>query len=561
MDLFRGSPAANSVPETAKMTKAYRKDRRSIDRISFLFFLLAFVFGRANVEGFDRNNLPLKTWGGFSVHRSWIYDALEKVALAGLTEEVLLNSKPLNRREAAKIVAQAVRRLQTDEYGDYNHRGYLEDLLYELIQEFRFELGELGIKTPLNREAPKTFFNLTSVDHLQFGGDFAARSQEIPNRFGQRIHKGGNGNPTLDGRLQIGDFLSFYYQPELIGNRESSQGRILNSYGKLTFWNTELELGRDSLWWGPGYRGSMSFSNNALPLDQIRIGSAEPFHLPWLLSYLGPVKANLFVARLEKDREIAHAKVSGWRIGVAPSRFVELGFNRMFQFGGRGRQALNPGQFLGLLVTQGSDDANKSTNVNNVMSFDGTFRIPDIERYIMIARDAAFYFDFGWDDTLFGLIVPDKPGGLLGTYLAGVFGDPKLDLRIEYAKTSDLQFTHAGYTSGFTYKGSVLSHFVGTKGDDLYARATRWINPDLLVGFQISRSRIGSTLPSHLGPSLVESASFGLDAAYRISPNSSISLGYHYARLQGQDRNTGADTGSTKNNNVFRFEFTRSFGQ
>jgi hypothetical protein len=273
------------------------------------------------------------------------------------------------------------------------------------------------------------------------------------------------------------------------------------------------------------------------------------------------VKASLFVAQLEENRDLSRAKVSGWRFGFAPSRFVELGFNRMFQFGGKGRGTLNPGQFLGLLVTQGSDSAAKTTNVNNVMSFDGTFRIPDVERYILIARDAAFYFDFGWDDTLFGLIVPDKPGGIVGTYLTGILGDPKLDLRIEYAKTSDIQFTHSRYTSGYTYRGSPLSHFIGTKGDDLYARLTRWISPDFLLGFQISKSHIGGTAPAHLGPSLTQSQSFGLDLSYRLSPNSSVFMGYDFARLRRENRNNDADKGPPKDNNLFRFEFSRSFGQ
>ena len=56
--------------------------------------------------------------------------------LAGLAEQALLNSKPLSRVEAARIVAQAVRRLEWDKYGDYNHRGYLEELVYQLVEEF-----------------------------------------------------------------------------------------------------------------------------------------------------------------------------------------------------------------------------------------------------------------------------------------------------------------------------------------------------------------------------------------------------------------------------------------
>ncbi|MBI3058809.1 MAG: hypothetical protein HYY81_05810 [Deltaproteobacteria bacterium] len=145
--------------------------------------------------------------------------------------------------------------------------------------------------------------------------------------------------------------------------------------------------------------------------------------------------------------------------------------------------------------------------------------------------------------------------------MAGIFGDPKLDLRIEYAKTSDIQFTHSRYTSGFTYRGLPLSHFIGTKGDDLYDRLTRWISPDLLLGLQVSRSHIGTTVPAHLGPRLTQSQSFGWDLSYRLSQNSSISLGYEFSLLRSENRNNTSDKGPTKDNNLFRFEFSRSFGQ
>jgi len=529
-------------------------------RAGVLFFIFHLLLC-AGASAFDRANVPLKNWGGFSIYRSWVYDALEKIVLAGLAEEVLLNSKPLSRVEAARIVAQAVRRLEWDKYGDYNHRGYMEELLYQLVREFGPELAEMGIKTPLNPNGSAGFFSFKPVEHTEFGVGSATRSQTVVNNFGQGFKKGTSGTSTLDGRIQLGDFLSLYYQPGFLRDRETSHGQLVSGYGKLTLASTELEVGRDSLWWGPGFRGSMSFSNNALPLDQVRLSSAEPFRLPWLLSYLGPVKTSLFIAQLEQNRDHPGAKVSAWRFGFAPSRFVELGFNRMFQFGGKGRGTLNPGQFLGLLVTQGSDKPFKTTNVNNVMSFDGTFRIPDVERYILIARDAAFYFDLGWDDTLFGLMVPDKPGGIVGTYLAGLFGDPKLDLRIEYAKTSDIQFTHAGYTSGFTYRGSLLSHFIGTKGDDLYFRLTRWVSPDLLLGVQTGWSHIGSPDRSLQSAPLTQSQSFGYDLSYRFSPTSSILLGYDSSRLKKQDRISGAGIGDSKNNHLFRFEFSRSFGE
>lgn len=528
-------------------------------RLVFSAFLLLFAIGHspfAIVHAFDRTNVPLKNWGGSSVNRSWVYDALEKLVLAGLADQVILNTKPLSRVEAARIVAQAVRRLEWDQYGDYNHRGYLEDQLYRLVEEFSSELAEMGIRTPLNKEATPRFFDIEPIDHAQFGIGFAGRNQAVVNNFGRSATKGGNPHSTLDGRLHVGDFFSLYYQPEFSRDKDSYQGRLQTGYGKLTLWNTELEVGRDSLWWGPGFRGSMLFSNNARPLEQVRLGSAEPFRLPWFLGYLGPIKANLFAARLEEDRDFPRAYVGGYRFNLAPFSFLELGHGRGFQFGGEGR-GFRARDFPKILVTQGSDDPNSPVNINNLVSYDITLRIADVARYIPVARDLALYWEIGWDDTHSGLFVPDKPGGIVGALFAGFLGDPKLDLRLEYAQSSEIMFTHGIYTSGFTYRGSVLSHFIGTKGNELFVRISRWVYPDLLLGFQTSRAEVGPTAAGLLGLPREKRNALGFDLSYRITDRSSVFLGYDFARIK--DR--GFVAGKTGNDNLFRIEFTRSFGK
>ena len=127
-------------------------------RVSILFIVLLglaaicqLIFTNS-IIAFERTNVPIKNWGGFSVNRSWVYDALEKVVLSGLADQVLLNTKPITRVEAARIVGQAVRRLKLDQHGDYNHRGYLEELLYQLIGEFGSELSEMGVRTSINKD-------------------------------------------------------------------------------------------------------------------------------------------------------------------------------------------------------------------------------------------------------------------------------------------------------------------------------------------------------------------------------------------------------------------------
>lgn len=524
-----------------------------------LFLTIYYLLPIIPIHAGDRTNVPLKNWGGFAINRSWVYDALEKIVLAGLADQAILNIKPMSRMEVARIVAQAVRRIGQDQIGDYNNREYLEELLYKLVKEFRVELAEMGIKTPLNHEAQPTFVGLKPVDHVQVGGAYASNSQTLVTHSGQHVNEGANGYVTFDGRDYLGDFLSLYYQPEFFVNEDGSQGRLQLGYAKLTFWNIELEAGRDSLWWGPGYRGSMLFSNNAPPLDQIRIGSAEPFRLPWIFSHIGPIKATTFVGQLEYDRDFPNAYVGGYRFSVAPTKFLEIGHGRAYQFGGDGRSYTFrdfPGTVFQTTTSSGIDNPDNPRSINNVLSADATIRIPNVDRYIFIARDMSLYGEMGWDDTQHGWLYPKKPGGIVGTYLTGFLGDPKLDFRLEYAKSTSIMFTHHLYDSGFTYKDSVLSHFIGTDGNEIYARLSRWMSENTLVGLQLSRADIGTTQKDFINKLPHEKRNtIGLDVSYQITERSSIYTEYDFSRIN----NHNFEKGDSENDHLFRIEYTYSF--
>src|SRR5205823_31135 len=91
------------------------------------------------------------------------------------------------------------------------------------------------------------------------------------------------------------------------------------------------------LWWGPGYHGSLLLTDHAFPLDMVKVGSDEPFRLPWVLSRIGEWKVNTFLTQLERDRDFPRANVFGARISYLPTSWIELGLTRLTQFGGRGR--------------------------------------------------------------------------------------------------------------------------------------------------------------------------------------------------------------------------------
>src|SRR5438552_9021234 len=136
-------------------------------------FAVAILAPATAVAG-DRTNIPLKNWGGFAEFRDAVYDDLERLVTAGLADRTLLNTKPLSRIEAARIVARAIQKIRGDDAGGLNARRDLEPVLDRLMEEFKVELVSLGVQAP-GGSAPPGFVSFLPLDRAQVFGAYASR--------------------------------------------------------------------------------------------------------------------------------------------------------------------------------------------------------------------------------------------------------------------------------------------------------------------------------------------------------------------------------------------------
>ena len=512
------------------------------------------------VSAQTRSDVPLKNWGGFAVFRDSVYDDLERLVTAGLGDRVLLSTKPLSRQEAARIVARAIEKIKRDEDGAYNLRRDIEPVLNRLMEEFRAELAALGVSASETQEAPPRFFSLLPADRAQVRAGYGSRKLSLLNSQGLRFQEGANGAVTFESRAQIGDLLTFYVQPELQANREFEAIRLLAGYAKLTLYNLELLVGRESLWWGPGLHGSLIFSNNAPPLDQIRIGTAEPFLLPWVGQWLGPTKVLFFLAQLEEHRDHPRAKLAGIRGTIAPFSVLELGASYANMFDGRDHPRLSVADYPRVLFYPPSSDqvlADQRFRNNILFSLDADLRLRNVNQYFVPARDLRVYGEFGWDDTCCeSNFVPlkDAISLLVGVQLFGLFGVEGLEARFEYAESSTLSFTHNQFFRGYWTQGAVISHFMGTNGTDFYARVTSRLSEDLMLGFELNRALIGNTTNAFAGPR-EDRLGGGIDVSYRFWEKYSIFGQYQLMRVKNRSFQPGDDG----RDHLIRVELTRSF--
>jgi hypothetical protein len=518
----------------------------------------------------DRTNVPLKNWGGFSQFRDAVYDDLERLVTAGLADRVLLNTKPLSRLEAARIVARAIEKIRSDDTGGLNARRDLEPVLDRLMEEFRVELASLGVRPSEAAAPPAGFFSFTPIDRAQAFGAYANHRVSLVNDQGRAFKQGANGGFTFESRAQIGDLLSFYLQPELLENEDYGAARLATGYAKLTLYNVELVVGRDSLAWGPGYHNALLLSNNAAPLDQIRIGAAEPFLLPWVGKWVGPMKVLMFLAQLEERRDHAYAKLSGMRLTFAPASFLELGASRMVLFDGLGPN-LPLRKYPSAIFDPGFGDVrtHPEERTDGLTGLDADIRLRNVDRYFLPSRDLRLYGEFYWDDTcgecgpstgvghwFASNLLPkgSTTGGVGGVHLLGLFGQDWLDARFEYARTSPVSFNHDQFMSGYWTRGQVISDFVGTDGRDYFARVSARLSPDLMLGFDVDRAIIGSTVHGFQGPQ-ERRLGGGVDVSYRFWDRYSLYAQYMVSDVKNRRFRAGEDGFD----HLVRLEVTRSF--
>jgi membrane-associated phospholipid phosphatase len=498
-------------------------------------------------------DVPVRPWSSFEPSRDWTYTALEKLVNAGLVGPWVLNTKPMSRMEMARLVTVALRKIQKDEVGRFSRRSELEPVLYALMDELAPELEAMAVRTGQDEFAGQPWLSLQPLSRVQARAFRVQRDYRPENSQGLRLSPRYDGILGVSSYLQVGDFMSVYVHPEFQVEESQRDGRLVEGYLKLKFNNVALRLGRESIWWGPGYRGSMLFSNNSPPLDQVRIATAEPIILPGFLHLLGPTRLELLVARLEDNREFPNTLVGAWRVDLAPLPFLELGVARMVQFGGRGRPRLRVVDYPQVFI-RSSDIGESKFNTNQIYTLDATLRVPDVDRVIpLLTRDLTIYGEIGVDDTCCGNVIwPLKPAYLVGLYLPNLFGRTDTEMRVEWAATTSFSFTHGIYTTGYSFEGFPLAHYVGARGQELYIRTARRLLPNLQVGGEFALAKVGPTTLAGLTLPREERKVFGADITFQPTRALSLLLGYRYERIQNKDFIPDQQV----NNHVFRLEAT-----
>lgn len=443
--------------------------------LTFCLLLLAILPGHA--EPLSSSNIPLD---------SPLYLYLEKLTGMGLVTSDVKGLKPFARAEAARLTLEAEQRLREQgEAASPAGRAFVKQLKKQLAREIA--LRNSGHKAKLFDMTPVVStrlryvyldgvarnYNRTAIDpgHQSafgfIGGDlrpFGPQQVHVTGTEGTPLLENNNG--TIHSRGHSGElrvasegyvsrYATLFVEPKLLISKDKQQGFLEKGYLTIGSGGLALEAGRDENWFGPGYRGTTTLTNNARNFDQIKLWSPEPIDVGWLKNYLGDVKYALIVSRFDKTGSGATARqpyLVGAKLAIKPVAWWEIGANFVRQMDGIGDSIWGGGN---------------NDHSNTIAGLDLRFRIPWL-------RNTELYGEFSGEDNAGGVwpIVESYVGGIFIPCLTGSCQD---DFRFEYFFGSVMLYGDWQFPAGYVYHNMTPGHSQGGAGvQEFYGRYSHW---------------------------------------------------------------------------------------
>ena len=290
-------------------------------------------------------------------------------------------------------------------------------------------------------------------------------------------------------RFVYGEIFDDFFPDET--KIRQAEGRVknrtaINAYLKFNLPWFELQLGQDTLQWGPGYHDSLLISKNPLAMDMIKLQAN--YESVTFTAFTGILED---MAEDINDKYISGHRVEGYfwdRLGFGISEVVVYG-NR-FEPG-----YLNPINIY-LINEQPisrADGRVGGSGDNVLMSVDMRFRpVDDFEIYgELMVDDGNPAANFKHWDTKFGIL-----GGI---YLTDPFGIPDTDFHAEYAFINQYAYTHVNPVNVYKHFTTPIGHQIGSDADNLWLELRhRWTEKlETVFGYELERHGSGNIDKEH----------------------------------------------------------------
>jgi hypothetical protein len=392
-----------------------------------------------------------------------VYADIDRLAAAGLIDTIGVGARPFSRREIVRLLTEAERNLDRNS----GARPWAEEVIASNLA--RYASYETRALDAARAEVAYLDSPYRRIPADSNGAIDATINPLASYRGGRPIVGGTTVTLETTHSAPLGRHLAVFINPRFTARADrlgggSQRVRVQSGGANLLFGNLAIDVGRDYAVFSQAPTGGLLLSENAPPLDMIRLSTDRSAGLPWLLRYLGPLQAAVFVADLGAFHQVhAHSKLVGYHIEAHPHRLFEVGVEVIDEMGGNGAppasfadRAADAFPIIDVAFRPNSDFLFS----NKLAGVDFHWRVPSFAGLDMYAEGVVDDFD----TRRFHSTVFLDGGGIAGISLACIVECGRLGMRAEYRQTGIRYYTHTDFPSGVQENGVLLGDPLGPRG-------------------------------------------------------------------------------------------------
>jgi hypothetical protein len=449
---------------------------------------------------------------------SWIYPAVERLVAMGILRDQSLGLRPWTRTAVAGALAQAKDFDDSIAAAGPETPDSAASLYSALTSEFAPELAleNGGVNESIRLESVYSGFNVISGTPLNDSYHFG---QTIINNFGRPYQQGFNSVSGFTSRAESGHFF-FYARGEYqdapsapalpdgaraviaqvdenplqpaVPVKAARDFRLLDTYAGVNILGHQVSIGKQSLWWGSGEGGAFIFSNNAEPINMLRINRPNALYVPLISKLLGPIRYDNFFGKLSGHNFPADPFVYGQKFTFQPTKNLELGFSRTAVFAGQGKTPLTFGTFKNSFfsfsdVSLPGIKGTPRDPGDRHSAFDFSYRLPFMRNWATLYADSIVHDDASPIDA------PRRAAIVPGIYISHFPRLTKLDLRVEsgytdigalglpFQKQGRFIYWEAVYHDAYTNKSNLFGSWIGRQGKGTQVWSHYWLRPSTVI--------------------------------------------------------------------------------
>ncbi|UCB52160.1 MAG: hypothetical protein JSV10_09265 [Candidatus Zixiibacteriota bacterium] len=417
---------------------------------------------------------------GEEVYR-WVYEYLDELYARGLISDLHVGTRPYFRGKVAHELRSL--RGKIDE-GMLSLAWPEEYLLEELEKEFSGEISQLmsGETSADGGQIRKTFsWGLDFEEGSSFKASEKAAFRETfcpyvkaqigPNFFACTRY-------TLDESLaKDSDYDGKVWR--------GFAGDAAQAYLAFNLPYLKMLLGRERVAWGQKPAGGLILSENAFPLDMLKIqGGWGVFQVSSFIAFLSSIQ------KADSSGEIARENryISGHRISLNLFSKIQLGLSETVIYGGEDRQV--EAYYLNPLLWYHGAQMNEKRDDNTFFAFDFNLRPK---------RDVLLYGEFLIDDLQIekksqGDKEPNELAYFGGLSVLDPFGLRATEINAEYMRINNWTYNQVEERNRYLNRNRLLGNPLGPDTDRIRLSFSRWLRRGLksTLSYQKTRSGEGS---------------------------------------------------------------------